>query len=196
MLNEATRLPGLLQEYDGLVKLYRTTGADAVERLQEQFLGVIDDLENWERLSASRASFELFYPKPSPSPSDGNLIWFPNMTVASSLTHYWAFKIIAKMHIEELDAILAATKTDQQPCRRRSTTGKESVSALAQRICGSMSFFLEPEMKLYGPASTFFTFRTAMHVFQSEPYRCEAGLEQCQKIIARMASMGVHFSSL
>lgn len=200
MLNEVTRLPGLLHEYDGLVKLCGKAEAATVERLQEQFLGVVDDLENWECSSASRASFALSFSKASASPTDRDLVWFPNMTIASSLTHCWAFKSIAKMHIEELDAILVSTKTlDRQGQQRllpSLNTNKESVLALAQRICDSMPYFLQPEMKLYGPASTFFTFRTAIQVFQSERYHCEAGLAQCQKMIARMASMGVHVSSL
>ncbi|KAG3182394.1 hypothetical protein PC129_g25366 [Phytophthora cactorum] len=35
---------------------------------------------------------------------DGNYMWFPNITLANSLTHYWAFWILCVTYIIKLRA--------------------------------------------------------------------------------------------
>ncbi|KAG9185446.1 hypothetical protein G6011_07990 [Alternaria panax] len=201
LFNKATRLPALLEMYDSLRDRYNPSKLVAMQQLRNGFLYMIKCLENWEFKAKAQANFSLVWPKPdSPStePCDGKPLWFANVLVASSLTHCWAFEIIARSHLNDIEEVIAAIedcKPKATPRRSGSADdkGEHPVSVLAEKICDSMQYFLQPELKLYGPASTFFTFLTAMKVFKHKRTYCASRLSHCQQVLNRLASIGIHF---
>jgi hypothetical protein len=58
-----------------------------------------------------------------------------------------------------------------------------------------MPYFMQPEMKIYGPGSTFFTFFTAMEALKSNKDQCAIQLIRCEQILDRLAKIGIHFPS-
>jgi hypothetical protein len=162
---------------------------------------MIKSLDDWELSAKAQAGFPLLWPKldsPFTEPCEKRPLWFANVLVASSLTHCWAFEIVARTHLDSLDeAITAIRGCKRKAASQRSepfvSAGENSVPILAERICDSMPYFLQPELKLYGPASTFFTFLTAMKVFKNKKTYCTSGLSRCQQILDQLASIGIHF---
>ena len=147
----------------------------------------------------SEAPSPVFWSKPDPgnsSSSEVDVLWFPNIMTANSLTHCWAFEIIARRHLTMLGGAISTAKGYGQPAYLRTlskSSSEESVVALAEMICDSMPYLMQPDMKLYGPASAFFTLPTAIQVFQSETDHHSSQLSRCQQILHRLASIGFHF---
>ncbi|CAN9482036.1 unnamed protein product [Alternaria alternata] len=180
LLNKATQLPALLERFDSLGDRSITSNVVAMQRLRDDFLYMIKSLKYWELSSKAQAKFSLVWPKPN-SPDAESLgrkpLWFANVLVASSLTHCWAFEIVARQHLDDIEESIAEIKgcnVKAVPRRSDSASDKDEnpVSILAEKICDSMPYFLQPELKLYGPASTFFTFLTAMKVFKHKKTYC------------------------
>jgi hypothetical protein len=127
-----------------------------------------------------------------------NILWYPNIMTANSLTYCWAFEIIARTNLAFLES---ETQSDGLPSDERRTSRhmpiefreQRPVAVLADMICNSMSYLLQSEFKLYGPGSAFFTLPTAMRVFQAEPDRYRSQIVRCQGIIDHLASIGVFF---
>ncbi|CAN9455990.1 unnamed protein product [Alternaria sp. RS040] len=203
LLNKATQLPALLERFDGLGDRSEPSNVVAMQRLRDDVLYMIKSLKDWELSSKTQAKFSLVWPKPdSPEAesSDRKALWFANVLVASSLTHCWAFEIVARQHLDDIEESIAEIKgCNVKAVPRRSDCASDEdenpVSILAEKICDSMPYFLQPELKLYGPASTFFTFLTAMKVFKHKKTYCASRLSRCQQVIDRLASIGIHFPS-
>ncbi|CAN9124323.1 unnamed protein product [Alternaria alternata] len=201
LLNKATQLPTLLERFDSLGDRSIPSNVVAMQRLRDDFLYMIKSLKNWELSSKAQAKFSLAWPDSlDAESSDRKPLWFANVLVASSLTHCWAFEIVARQHLNDIEESIAEIKgcnVKAVPGRSDSASDKDEnpISILAEKICDSMPYFLQPELKLYGPASTFFTFLTAMKVFKHKKTYCASRLSRCQQVIDRLASIGIHFPS-
>lgn len=198
LLNKASELPALLERYDDKGNPSEASNFAAVERLWNDFRNFLRDLREWELMLDSQVPSRLVWSRPNPrtTSSNVNVFWFPDIMTANSLTHFWAFQIIARTHLSILGRTMM-TKTgycQQEPFHTFCESDDEkSTAALAEKICDSMPYLMQPEMRLYGPASAFFTFPTAIQVFQSEQERYSSQLLRCQQIIERLASMRIHF---
>lgn len=201
LLNKATQLPTLLERFDSLGDRSIPSNVIAMQRLRDDFLYMIKSLKDWELSSKAQAKFSLAWPDSlDAESSDRKPLWFANVLVASSLTHCWAFEIVARQHLNDIEESIAEIKgCNVKAVLRRSDSASDEdenpVSILAEKICDSMPYFLQPELKLYGPASTFFTFLTAMKVFKHKKTYCASRLSRCQQVIDRLASIGIHFPS-
>ncbi|KAI9037534.1 uncharacterized protein KD926_000254 [Aspergillus affinis] len=199
LLNKASELPILLERYYEIGELADASKNVVIEQLCKDFRNFVKRLRDWELSVRSRAPSPLFWLRPNPkniSPSYGNVLWFPSIMVASSLTHYWAFEIIARQHLNILSrAITANTGCIDQGCVKTLTgsTGEKPVEALAEMICDSMPYLMQPEMRLCGPGSAFFTLTTAIQVFRSKEDQDSFQLFRCQQIVDRLANIGIHF---
>jgi hypothetical protein len=199
LLNKACELPALLERYYNLGNLLEVSNFTAVDRLWEDFRNILSSLREWRLMLDSQAHSSLVWSRPDPgnlSPSAVNVLWFPNLMTAISLTHYWAFEITVRTHLSVLGKAVTTIKGCVQKVSLQTlseSNNEGSVAALAEMICSSMSYLLQPEMKLYGPGSAFFTLPTAIQVFQSEQDHCSFQLSRCQQIIDRLASMRIYF---
>jgi hypothetical protein len=200
LFNKACQLPALLERYDTLGDFSSPSKLVAMQQLRNGFLYMIKSLGVLELSAKAQANFPLVWPKPdSPckEPCDRKPLWFANVLVASSLTHCWAFEIVARTHLDDVDEAIAridGCKRKAIPRRSGSANGvgEDPISILAERTCDSMSYFLQPKLKIYGPASTFFTFLTAMNVFKSKKTYCASRLSRCHETLGRLANIGIH----
>lgn len=201
LLNKATQLPALLERHVELGELSGISNIVETQQLRTDFLNMIRSLEEWETSAQAQAQSPLFWSEPDSEYTEasyGNSLWFANLLVASSLTLCWALQIIARTYLNELDEATVAIKDyayKANPQRSCSHISHNTVFSLAEMICDSMPYFLQPELKVYGPGSTFFTFSTAIKVFKNNEIHCASQLSRCQQILARLASIGIHFPS-
>jgi hypothetical protein len=198
LLNQASKMPGLLERFDSVKGSLERVDLVVIEKLWQDFRNIIESLREWESTQSSQAPSPLFWSRPNHRTStstDATDIWFLNLMVANSLTHYWAFEIIAKSHLSVLETALTAREEDNSqrtPSPPFDSVAEISVATLAGRICDSITYLLQPEMKLYGPGSTFFTLFTAFQVFRRERDNYSAQILRCQQITAQLAALGIH----
>lgn len=199
LLNLVVKLPALLNRFDEIKARPNSTTFAAVEKLRSDLRDFIQRLWAWEVTLDSQTSWPSSWSKPSPydsSLSARDVLWYPNITTANSLTYSWAFGIIART---QLTALYEATTKAQDsngytpPQTPNGFANERPIEALAEMICDSMSYLMQPEFKLYGPGSAFFTLPTAMKVFESQPERCSSHLLRCQHTLDRLASIGVFY---
>ena len=197
LLNKASKLPSLLQRFDIIKSSAEQVDFVAIKKLWQDFQILAIGLQNWESSQWNDASSPLFWVKPTqdffarPGLQD---LWLPNLMVANSLTHCWAFRIIAISQLDEFrDTIADLHGHNSQRALDldlKSVT-ETPVATLAARICNSMAYLFQSEMKLYGPSSTFFTLSTAIRVFKRNPDNHSAQILRCQKIVARLDALGL-----
>jgi len=204
LINQAVKLPALLSRFDKIEHFLDSSNFAVTNQLQDDFRNFIESLWRWESNTRSETSLPLYWSKPTYTdslPRVGDVLWYPNIMTANSLTYCWAFEIVARRKL----AILERRTTETQGCDPRcfdtcallqtavDAKVQRSAAVLAKMICDSMSYLLQPEFKLYGPGSAFFTLPTAMRVFQDESGRYDTQLARCQGIIDHLASIGVFF---
>jgi hypothetical protein len=200
LLNIACKLPALLEKYNDIGDLLDAVNFDAVECLSNDFHGILTSLQEWEHNLQVQSSHPLVWSKREPnvsSSSSKNSLWFPNMMVANSLTHYWALEIVIRMHLSTLDVIISTAK-GHGPQTHMGTSNEtvkgKSLLTLADLICDSISYFLQPKMKLHGLVSALFTLPTALRAYGREQNLSSSRLSRCQQMTDLLASRGVHFA--
>lgn len=199
LINQAVKLPALLNKFDTIGSSSGTTTFDAMEQLRDDSRNFIESLWKWESNLETKSSLPLYWSKSATDDSSHpstNILWYPNIMTANSLTYCWAFEIIARMQLAVLEkATLSVHENDSFAILRRlfGLGTQKPLAVLAEMICDSMSYLLQADFKLYGPGSAFFTLPTAIKVFQSEPDRYAAQLARCHGIIDHLNSIGVFF---
>lgn len=207
LINRAVKLPALLSRFDKLGHLASSSSFASTTQLRNDFRDFIESLWVWKSCSRSEESPPLYWVRPTHTRSrfeTTKILWYPNIMTANSLTYCWAFEIIARTQLAILEIPTTGIHTIQGlgsdfsdsrsnlhiPIESR---GQRLVEILAEMICDSMPYLLQPEFKLYGPGSAFFTLPIAMRVFQDDPNRYKSQIVRCQSIIDHLASMGVIF---
>ncbi|KAF2438315.1 hypothetical protein P171DRAFT_490984 [Karstenula rhodostoma CBS 690.94] len=105
LLNKASELPALLERYYEMVDPKEASDIITVEELRKGFRNILASFREWELMLHSEAPSPAFWSTSNPSSSwssDVHALWFPNIMTTNSLTHCWAFEIIAKRHLSML----------------------------------------------------------------------------------------------
>ncbi|KAI8938169.1 hypothetical protein NX059_005834 [Plenodomus lindquistii] len=192
LLNKALKLPSLLERFDQLGDLSTTMDLTAIDQIEADFHDFLAVLRQWELTSQSQPPYIMYWTRPYTEKRlfSDHVLWFPNIMTASSMTHYWAFRIIAKKHITALrDARLAHGHENYQ---NPACAGDIPILTLAGMICDSMQYLMQPEHKLPGPGSTFFTFATAIRTFDEAIEDCRERRDQCVQIQQELESRGMY----
>lgn len=207
LINQAVKLPALLSRFDKLGQLASPSSYALTTQLRNDFRDFIESLWKWESCLRSEESPPLYWVRPTHTRSHletTKILWYPNIMTANSLTYCWAFEIIARRQLAILETPTTGIHIIQGlgsgfldsridlhiPIESRE---QRPVGVLAEMICDSVPYLLQPKFKLYGPGSAFFTLPTAMRVFQDEPNLYSSQIVRCQSIIDHLASMGVFF---
>lgn len=197
LFNKAVRLPILLERFDDAMR-FSSTSARA--QCRTDFEVFLQSLEEWEQAEQKQSSSPLYWKKSDQShSSDGDIdaFWFKDLMTASSLTFCWAFKIIVLDHLHLLrEAADNMSRRSHDNAGVKESSDREEVIELAEMICNSMPYFMRPEAKLWGHASTFFTFSTSVQTFKDNEGDCQPQLLRCQHIFTRLNEMKVHFPGI
>jgi hypothetical protein len=200
LFNSACELPALLERYHDMADKEDTSNIADVEQLRNDYQTLMDTFQNWESTLCSKSTSPLCWFKHIPNDSvssSGDILWFPDVMTATSLTHCWAFRIIAKDHLSKLGGVTRTAKGyGQAPTLElfSDSTSEQSIATLAEMICNSIPYLTQPDMKLTGPGSVFCTLPIAMQVFRKRPDDFTFQLSRCQQFSNRLASLGFHFS--
>lgn len=89
-------------------------------------------------------------------------IWYPDITVANNLTHYWAFWIIYAVHLTYLEANFAGLGHSKDEALRRET----AVKSRSYLIMRSVKYLTQEHMKLFGATSLSLPVKVAYEYLQ------------------------------
>ncbi|KAK1713018.1 hypothetical protein BDP67DRAFT_403439 [Colletotrichum lupini] len=159
LLSEACAIPAIFEMLDHCDDDSEPAAREAVIR----FVDVINRLDFWHK-SANMMTMRDFTYFQKVSPADTTSLDFPNITVANSLSHYWAFRIICVTQIQRLTAHHPNISQDcllivgEYPASEAVT---QKVLQLATYILESTRYLMQEDMKLYGTASAFFPLHIA-----------------------------------
>jgi hypothetical protein len=201
LFNQAVHLPNLLEHFANLT--LSSPAADLVAWIQLH-LGLellLRRFQEWEEAAQKEHSSPLYMSKPNNrhlSGCDIHAPWFRDPMTATSLTFCWAFKIIVLKHLDLVRHTIGTLKTSMEPRREQAEepSNCKQRAKLAEMLCNSMPYFMRPEMKLWGHASTFFTFTTAVQTFKDNEADYRPQLLRCQRIHNRLNEMKVYFPGI
>ncbi|CAI0645867.1 unnamed protein product [Colletotrichum noveboracense] len=164
LLSEACAIPAILEMLDRCSDKNGLVARQAVT----QFVEAINRLDRWHK--SVNMTVGDFTPLPEISAAGINFE-FPNITVANSLSHYWAFWIICAIQIKQLTA-QHPDISENCPLidgeRRENEVVTRKVLQFSSSILASTSFLMREDMELYGTASAFFPLhiaRSALEMF-------------------------------
>jgi hypothetical protein len=163
---------------------------------------LLQSLRDWEEAAQNQSTSPLYWKKSGKGhlpACDMEAFWFKDVMTASSLTFCWAFKIIVLNHHYLVRRSIDTLNPSEHPryyAQANDSSNREEVIKLAEMICNSMQYFMRPEMKLWGHASTFFTFSTSVHTFKDNEGDCQQQLLRCQHIFTRFNEMQVYFPGI
>jgi hypothetical protein len=186
LLNEAAQLPALLERYADSEDLAETSRVTTLQHLYRDFDLLLRCLEDWEAAAARQSSSPLYwrmFDSADWSAPGTSCLWFPDIMTANSLTYCWAFQIVVLTHLELICRAIKPTRgCGHQTCEQHlSEPSTQRINIkLAEMICNSMPYLMQPKMKLWGPASAYFTFTTAIRVFQENKKHCSFQLSHCR----------------
>jgi hypothetical protein len=132
---------------------------EAMDRLEDEqdrhkvsaclrkLLDIMKRLDNW-RL-AYTTTLRTVYGFDMVEPPAAEDIWYPDITVANSLTHYWAFWVICAVYALRLGSELSCLglSRDEYPRQQRIITTKVNL------ILKSVKYLTSDDLKLFGPTS-------------------------------------------
>ncbi|KAH6854660.1 hypothetical protein B0I37DRAFT_362725 [Chaetomium sp. MPI-CAGE-AT-0009] len=188
LMSEAVAIPSIFERMD-------VGGDGAAEEALPAFEAVLDQLEAWANdfCSSGPESSPLFWFQPSED-ARGPSIWFQNITVASALTHFWAFKVICLRNIDQLRASRAHPESSRGVSDK--ATHFEEAKRLSVMICQSIEYLMQDRMKLFGPTSITLPFYTAYETFKVGGSGSREELDWCREILRNTQTRGYGFMPL
>lgn len=178
LISDAAMLPSLLEAIDNLGSLPSDTAISEAQRIRSGFLEVRKSLCKWKSL------YEM----------DVTCPWFPNIMTANVHTHTLSFEIICLTEIEKIDLFLADHGSTFGLASGQTLEVKYSdrkAWELADKVCQSVEYYLQEEMRLFGPASAVFPLRIAYDVLSRDSQGNREGLRRCQGLIDRIRQTGI-----
>ncbi|KAK9444959.1 N-terminal fungal transcription regulatory domain-containing protein [Metarhizium brunneum] len=137
-------IPSLLQAID---QLETTSKHDHFSACIDKLLDVIRRLDCW-RYSYS-ANLSSTYGRDFVAPLASEDIWYPDITVANSLTHYWAFWIICAVYAIQLDS--GGIRSGR--LGEANVVQQEAIRSKSNLIMRSVEYLTQKKMKLFGATS-------------------------------------------
>ncbi|KAF4821120.1 hypothetical protein CGCSCA5_v003582 [Colletotrichum siamense] len=177
LLSEACVIPSILEMLD-----HRSDNSEpAARQAVTQFMEAVNRLNDWHK--SAKMTMGDFTLLAETSTSEAGLE-FPNITVANSLSHYWAFWIICATQIKRLTAQHPNISEDYLVIdgeRPETEAVTRKVLQLSSYILSSTGYLMREDMKLYGTASAFFPLHIARSALEMFGGNDEAICEELRK---------------
>ena len=178
-------------------KLPEQSSKEAIRTAQEcydAFKHALELTEAWENEYRCTTRFPSYWLKPGGA--DGTpCLWFQSITSANALTHYWALQIICRDNISQLRARFPEIVVSDDTKALLDAHGEDNVD-IAVKICQSIEYLMQDEMRLFGPSSVILPLRVAYDTLQAGGSGTSEKLLCCQRIIARILGKGFQFVTL
>ncbi|KAF9888459.1 hypothetical protein FE257_008566 [Aspergillus nanangensis] len=195
LLNQVATLPSLLERIDRLPDRESMSFGPEVNDIFESLVDILHRLDKWESALHSDTATPLYWDR------DENrdlcftkvAIWFPNITMANVFTHIWTFRGVALFEMERLIDIFPRLRIDYSTILTdlHFDHVRSTVAEYSQKICQSMEYLMQDEMRLFGPASTLLPLQMAYRAFTSDPVKNEEGVHFIDDIVAGLVKKGL-----
>lgn len=202
LLNEVVILPALLHQSDSVLGSLAQGHSSDINKIPRSFINVLIRLDEWEAVlqkGDQPCYWRCGYVSPAVESTTSDdthlpLFWYPNITMANSFTHLWAFRIICLSELRRYIAHFLGR--DQQPI----STGhpfmnydniQAQMITFAKSISLSMVYLLQEEMRLFGPASTIFPLQMAYKIYKSHGSGQQAEIAYLEGIVDELHQKGL-----
>lgn len=190
LINLSANLPSLLEQSDQFVEALCEPYTTQISNLWESFLNLFSKLENWEKTLHEQSMWSQPLNSNPRSSLLGTCLWFSDITMANFYTHIWAFQIICTLELNRLSYLVQ--KLDLQGLRSwdlpKSST---SIQAVSRKICLSMEYLLQDDMKLFGPASAMLPLEMAYKVFNMDRHKFTCEIKYIEGIVDCLVEKGL-----
>ncbi|KAI8416709.1 hypothetical protein FOFC_03022 [Fusarium oxysporum] len=160
LMNDVIAVPAIFEELDTCKFMPASRAVYHAENALTMIVAVVDRLTQSYHSTLLSGNSWWYMSRAENEVS----LWFPDITVANYLTHYWAFWIICVTHIRQLREAYPSLKerevlVDGQAPESQDIS--EKLMDLSTQIFQSIEFLIQDEMKLFGIASAALPFQTA-----------------------------------
>lgn len=177
-------LPSLLEQADQLVNASSSLLTTKLSGLWESFLGLFSKLQSWERALHAQSMWSQCLDSDLESSNLGPNLWFTDITMANFYTHIWAFQIICVLELSRLADLQDATSWNLPE-------SSFDLYSMSQKICLSMKYLLQDEMRLFGPASALLPLQTAYKVYNEDRRRYSRELRYIERTADCLVEKGL-----
>jgi hypothetical protein len=181
LINLAASLPSFLEQSDQLAEAPCEADSTQLSHLWKSFSTLSSHLEAWEESLYGQSIWTQPLGSSSRPSLSSACLWFSDITMANFYTHLWAFQIICILELNHLASLAHELDLHGWELPKGST----SIQAVSRKICLSMEYLLQDDMKLFGPASTILPLQTAYKVFNADKraymleIKCIEGIVNC-----------------
>ncbi|KAH8667685.1 hypothetical protein BGZ61DRAFT_461053 [Ilyonectria robusta] len=169
LMNDASILPSLLERLDnskgGSLSQMEAIAQDSLF----QFIGMIDVLDRWYHRTLATSNQSSWWQVSKTG--DGHCLWFPSISMANCLTHYWAFWVLCVTQIRQLRTMypsLMDMLIEVDGHSPESDHVSQKLGDMAKWILLSVEFLMQDKMKYFGIASASFPVQTACGVLEMD----------------------------
>ncbi|KAJ5360191.1 hypothetical protein N7517_009382 [Penicillium concentricum] len=115
--------------------------------------------------------------------------------MANTFTHLWAFRIVCLSELKRFITHFLDNEQGQPAWIGQLDMNYAEIQAqmmtCAKSISLSMVYLLQDEMRLFGPASTFFPLQMAHQTFKAQEFGQEVDLAYIEKIVDELDQKGL-----
>ncbi|KAL6892436.1 N-terminal fungal transcription regulatory domain-containing protein [Trichoderma longibrachiatum] len=192
LMTEATAIPSILSDIDRLK--YDLPDAKAPLAVLEDLINLLGALVNWNvsfQCLTNKPSFRILGKYP-----DKAHVWFPDITAANSMTHYWTFWIMCVVYIRRLREDYPELRDEELLIHGEipeSPVITEMAIQMSTWIFQSIEYLVQDEMRLFGAISTTLPTRIAYQFLRYNHFYDHELLSWCERVIEGIRDRGYDY---
>ncbi|PLB52007.1 hypothetical protein P170DRAFT_352165 [Aspergillus steynii IBT 23096] len=199
LLSKAVIIPSLFRKCDEILDTPCASDISEIRGICRSFIDIVRQLEDWEtstRVEIGRPYFwnqDKTFSSRSPPTFEESFLWYDNVTMANVFTHLWAFHIVCLSEIERLMLLFPETLLGETSLLSLKDVGDitSRTLTLSKQICLSMEYLMQDEMKLFGPASTFFPLQVANEKLRAYGPANQEYVDYIEQLVGRLVRKGL-----
>lgn len=196
LLSDVASLPSILEATDILRDNSSSIASTKALKLKTDVLCILNSLSRWKyRFETEATELPNFtHDKQSSGHPDEieHVLWFPSLLIANINIHVWAFELVCLLEMERLQSFLREHGYHTE--LEKNTSSENYIQTrtleLAIRICRSLKYLMQDEMRLHGPASAIFPLQIAYETLSKNQYANAAHLQHCWGLFKRIRHKG------
>ena len=184
LINVSLVLPSLLERVDQLSDTPSELRAAETADLQQSLISLFSRLQTWEESLHGQSMWSQpldSNPRPLPFGAD---IWFTSISMANFYMHIWAFQVICLLELRRLPDLPTFGS-------RTLPKSPSTIQVSSRKICLSMNYLLQDDMKLFGPGSAMLPLQTAYKVFNEDRCKYKSELRYLERIVECLIKRGL-----
>ncbi|KAH8121396.1 hypothetical protein ACSS6W_004536 [Trichoderma asperelloides] len=192
LMTEATAIPSILVDIDELE--YDSHGSNSPFLVFQALKDLLNALINWN------IAFQSLDNKPSfrilNKGTERPCLWFPDITSANSMTHYWAFWIMCVVYIRKLRDSYPELRDDDFLINGESPESPivtEMAIQMSTWIFQSIEYLVQEEMKLFGAISATLPTRIAYQFLRFNHFYDYELISWCEGLIDGIRNRGYDY---